>query len=216
MADLMDEVGDDLRQQELKAFWQENKAWVIGGVIAAILATGAMSFWRNYEYKQNVASTTALLEAAKLSDVEKISAFAKSGDKDHAVVARFLAAGLYLQQDNKDMARALYADIEKTSGIDAAYRDLAALYGVRLDLESGDPDALHKRIDKLTGKNDVWRFSAMEAKALLFAREGKMKEAATLMEKISGDAQAPSDVRTRASTLRELYLGESAQGRESN
>lgn len=207
MADLMDDIGEDLRREQLKKFWKENGNWIVGGVLLAILATGAMSFWRNHEYQENLVATTELLSVAHQSDAGKLAAFAQKSDKDHATVAQFLAAGLYQQGGDKNKAAEIYAEIEKTAGVDRVYRDLAALYGVLLELETGDLAVLHKTLDRLTGDENVWRFTALEAKALLFARQGQADKAAEILMRISGDAAAPADARTRAYTLHELYAG---------
>lgn len=210
MADLMDEIGDDLRQQQLKAFWKENGAWIVGGILLAIVATGALSFWRTYQHGKNVEATAGLISAVRGADAEKIAEFSQTTDKDHAVLAKFIAAGGFLQQGKASEAAQLYAEIENTSGIDRRYRDLAALYAVRLNLETGDAAELHKKLDKLTDRDNTWYFTALETRALLFAREGKNREAAETFSKISGDAAAPQEAKTRAFTMRELYLGETA------
>lgn len=210
MADLMDEIGEDLREQQLKAFWKENGAWIIGGIILAIVATGALSFWRTYQHGKDVEATASLIAAARGADASKIAEFSKTTDKDHAAIAKFLAAGAYLQQGKASEAAGLYAEIEATSGIDRMYRDLAALYAVRLNLETGDAADLHKKLDKLTDRDNTWYFTALETRALLFAREGKNREAAETFSKISGDAAAPQEAKTRAFTMRELYLGDAS------
>jgi hypothetical protein len=127
------------------------------------------------------------------------------------VIAKFIAAGAYLQQDKASEAAGLYADIENTSGVDRMYRDLAALYAVRLNLETGDAAEMHKKLDKFADRKNTWYFTALETRALLYAREGKSKEAAETFSKISGDAAAPPEAKTRAFTMRELYLGETAK-----
>ena len=208
MSDLMDEIGEDLRQQQLKAFWKENGAWIIGGVILAIVATAGMSFWREYQLQKNLDATSAFLTVVNQADAEKISAFADTTDKNHAATAQFIAAGLLLQQGKKDEAATLYAKIEKLSGLDSVYRDLATLYGVRIALDKGgDAAPLQMTLEKLSSKKSAWRYSALETQALLFARDGKSEEAIKLLDQISADPEAPADARTRAFTLRELYQG---------
>lgn len=212
MANMMDEVGEDLRREELKKFWEENRNWIVGGILLAVAGTAAMSFWRNHEYSENLAATSELLAITRQADAGKLAAFAERSDEDHAAVAQFLAAGLYQQQGDKAKAAAIYAEIEKTAGIDRVYRDLALLYGALMDIETGDPALLHKKLDRLTGDKNIWRFTALEAKALLFAREGNTGAAADILTRISGDAAAPADARTRAYTLRELYAGGGKEG----
>lgn len=211
MADnLIEEVNDDLRRQKLEQFWKENGSWIIAGAVLAVLATGALTFWRGYEYKRDMAETAALSAVVKSGDVAQISAFAGKTDKDHALQARFAAAALHVARKENDAAAGIYDAIAKTRGVDRAYRDLAGLLGISLRLDKGAPEALRKELEPLTEKKSMWRFQALELEALLAVRAGDKKEAADILTQISGNPEAPQDVRTRAFTLRELYMADLA------
>jgi hypothetical protein len=207
MSSIMDEISDDLRQQQLKEFWRENGNWIIGGAILAVVMTGATVFWRGYQADQNRAETGALLSVARLADTEKLAEFAKDTDRDHAMMARFAAAALEARQGNADKAAALYNEIAGTKFIDGSWRDLAKLLAVGQRLEKDDPSKLHADLNDLTGKKSTWRFSALEMQALVYAREKKYAQAVESLTAIVANAKAPADVRTRAATLRQLYLG---------
>jgi hypothetical protein len=207
MSELIDEVNDDLRRKELEKFWKENGAWIVGCMVLAVVFTAVMSWWREHTYQRNMHETAQMIQVIKNADVDKMMAFAASTDKDHAVVARFAAAAVYAKRDESDKAISIYADIANTTGVDATYRDLARLLSVGQRLTAGDPAALHKDLSELTKPGATWRFSALELEALLYARENKMKEAADDLAEIAGDSSAPQDLRMRASTLREFYVG---------
>jgi hypothetical protein len=208
MADLIDEVTEDLRRQQLEEFWKENKYWIIGGAIAAVILTGAMTFWRQWDYNRDVTQTASLVALISQPDAAKLENFAKSTDRNHAVVARFVAAGLHANRRETDKAAAIYGEIAAMRGIDRDLKSLAALLGIGQRLEKDDPAALKKELAPLTDADNIWRFSALEMQALLHAREGNMQAAVGALDKIVGDAQAPEDVRLRATTLRELYSSE--------
>lgn len=215
MSDIMDEISDDLRRQQLEQFWKENGAWIIGGVILAVVFTAGLTWWRSHTYERNLRETAQLIEIINESDVEKLTAFAEKTGKDHAVIARFAAAAVYAKRKQSDKAVAIYTSIQNTTGVDRTYRDLARLLSVSQRLETADPAALHKDLSALTDKGDVWRFSALELEALLYAREHKLKEAAGSLAEIIADSAAPQDVRMRATTLREFYIG-AADGAAKN
>lgn len=211
MADnLIEEVNDDLRRQKLEQFWKENGSWIIAGAVLAVLATAALTFWRGYEYKRDMAETAAFSAVVKSADAAKIAAFAEKTDKDHALQARFAAAALHVARKENDAAAGLYAAIAKTRGVDRAYRDLASLLGIGLRLDKGTAADLRKELEPLTDKKSMWRFQALELEALLAVREGNKKAAADILTQISGNPEAPQDVRTRAFTLRELYMADLA------
>lgn len=208
MSDLMNEIDDDLRNQKLVAFWKENGSWIIGGAVLAVIMTAGMTFWHGYSAEKNTAATQALLSAVVTDDAQKISDFAATTDKNHAAIARFAAAARFLEKGENGKADALYSEIADMSGLDRSWKDLATLLSVRNRFDTGAPPELRAELDKLTGKKGVWRFSAIEMQALLHAREGDNAKAAALLAEISASANAPVDVRTRAFTLRELYLGD--------
>src|SRR5690606_27700268 len=106
--DIYTEIEEDLRQQQLAAFWKENRAWIIGGVVASIVFTAALSWWREHKYAADMAATGAFLSAAETADPEKVGQFAESADRRHAVLAKFAEAGLYAERGEKDKAAAAY------------------------------------------------------------------------------------------------------------
>lgn len=206
MTQIEQEIEDELRQQKLEAFWKENGSWIITCAILAVIFTGALTWWRQHEYKQNLAQTTELFAVMKENDTKALADFAAKSDKDHATIALFTAAALHAKRKQDAEAVSLYRKIEGTTGVDSTYRDLAKLLRVSMRLGADDPAELHKDLAPLAAKG-AWRFTALELQALLYARENKMKEAADNLTLITQDANAPGDVRMRASTLRELYLG---------
>ena len=206
MTHIEEEIEDDLRRQKLEQFWKENGSWIIICAILAVIFTGALTWWRQHEYKQNLTQTAALLEVLRENDTKALGEFALKSDKDHGAIALFTAAALHSQRSQDAEAVTLYRKIDGTSGLDSTYRDLAKLLRVSKSLGAEDPAQLHKDLAPLTAKS-TWRYSALELQALLYARENKMKEAAEVLTRLTQDGGAPNDVRMRASTLRELYMG---------
>src|SRR6218665_2744962 len=206
MSDVMREIEDDMRQQRLQAFWIENRAWIVGGVILAIVMTAALSFWRQHTLDRNAQATYTLFQAMNKGDEAALSKLAEEGAGSHGGMAGLLAAGLLAQKGDTEAAAALYDKVATTRGLESVYRDLAALLAASQRLDSGNPAALHAALKPLTAEKNVWRFSALELQALLYAREGKMKEAVDVLTALSINARAPAEIRARAETLRALYL----------
>lgn len=203
---IMDEVAEDLQREQLKIFWAENRAWIIGGCLLAVLMTGGMTFWRGYAYRQDVAATTVLLEAAQTPDLQKLQSYS-AGGRNHAAIAKFAAAGVHVKARETDKAVSVYKEIENTRGTDRVLRDLAAVLRLSLILDTAEVKNLHADLKKLSGRNNAWRFFALELQALVYARENKTQEAVEVLTNITSDPEAPLSAKTRASTLRELYAG---------
>ena len=213
MTDVFDEINDDLRREKLHQFWKENGAWIIGGAIMAVLFTGALSLWRQWEYRRDAEATTELTRLVAASDLPPLESFARTASKNHAMLAGFLAAAAHLEHGEKDQAVALYNDIAATSGLDRTWRDLAKVLSIGQRLDHDDPGKLQKELSALSGDNGAWRYTALELEALLAARQGRMQNAIEALTKVASDPLAPADARTRAFTLRELYMAEKGDQR---
>lgn len=211
MSDIMHEIQDDLRQQQLKQFWQQNGSWIIGGAVLAVVMTGALTFWRGHVQQVNETQTAALMATLQTGTTESLEQYAADSKASHGMMARFMAAGLEAQRGHGDKAAAIYDEIAGMRGIEKKYKQLAQLLAAGHRLNTEDPAKLHDTLQDLTGKKDAWRYSALEMEALVYAREGKMQQAADTLAEISASREAPEDVRTRAMTLRELYLGALAE-----
>lgn len=208
MADVFDEISDDLRREKLNQFWKENGSWIIGGAVAAVLLTGILAYWRHWEYRHDAAATSKLIQLVTASNLKQLEDFANEGSKNHAMIARFTAAGTHLIRNEKKEAIALYDSIAGTSGIDKSWREMARVLSIGQRLDTGAPEVLEKELAELAADGKTWRYSAREMQALLAARQGQMQKAGDLLAKLAADPEAPENIRTRAFTLRELYMAE--------
>ncbi|MFN7114594.1 MAG: tetratricopeptide repeat protein [Alphaproteobacteria bacterium] len=205
MSDVMREIDEDMRHEKLREFWVENRAWIIGGIVLAIVMTAALSFWRQHTINRNAQATYELFSAMDRADEAALGALAETAKGTHGALASFLAAGIHGQKGESAEAAAIYDRIAGTRGLDRVYRDLATLLSVSHRLDTGDTQQLHATLKPLTAAKNVWRFSALELQALLFARENKMADAVSALTTLIGDTAAPAEVRARATTLRALY-----------
>lgn len=210
MADVMEEVNEELRQQKLEAFWRENRNWIIGSILLAIATTAGITWWRSYTLQQNLKGTTELMKVSEEKDPRALTTFADSANTNHAVFARLLAAGLHVDQGNSARAIEIYNEIAGMRGLDRSLRDFARILSVTQRLNKDDAKSLHAELADLSSRKSPYRFTALELNAMVYAREGKLKEAAESLEAISTDAEAPQDARMRATTLHEFYAASSA------
>ncbi len=215
MADIFDEISEDLRREKLSQFWKENGAWIIGGAIGAIVLTAFLSFMRQRDLAENTKATTELALIVDSTNTQKLAQFADTTDKNHAMMARFIVAGNDVENGLKDKAIALYKQIADTSGISATWRDLARIRSISLRLNSAPAAELTAELAPLVKDGDVWRYTAREMQALLEARQGHMQRAADMMAAIAADPNAPDDERQRAFSLHALYAADAKNNRKS-
>ena len=206
------EVQDDLRRQQLDTFWRDNRLWIIATIVLTIAATGALSFWRAHVADRNMAATAQMMTALRdPAALEKLAADPSELDRPaHVALVRLNAAARALAKNDTVAALSFYDALSADRSADPVLRDLGRLYAIGLRLDSAPVADLDRQLAPLARKGEPWRFTALEMQGLLYAREGRMKDAADKMTEISGDAKAPQDARTRAFTLRELYQADAA------
>lgn len=204
------EVSEELREQELAQFWKENRYWIAGGVAAAIVFTGTLSWWRDHERATNIKATTEMTAALDTRDPEKIAAHADEAGKNHSLLSRFAEARTYLDRGEKDKAAAAFRAIAATKRIDKDWKDLARLYAVNAALDTdAETGSLHEDLSPLVNDDkNPWHYSARELDALIYAKEGKTDKAEDIFSGLADDIKAPPGLRNRAATLRTLYAGD--------
>ncbi len=106
----------DSHQQEqldaLKAWWKENRNWLVTALAIVLLAYAAFSYWKSYQGNQAAAAATLYAEVLKQvasNDPKRINdsvaaLVEKFGNSAYAPRAQFLAVQANMQR--KDIARA--------------------------------------------------------------------------------------------------------------
>lgn len=206
------EIDDDLRRMQMKSFWDENRLWIIGTVVLAIVATAAVAFWRGHVAEKNMAATQQLMAALENpAQLEALAADPGALDRPaHVALVRLATADRHVARGETEQALAIYDALAADRQADSVLRDLGRLYAAGLRLDTGPVDTLDRELSALARSGAPWRFTALEMQALLYAREGRMKDAADKLAIITGDPLAPQEARTRAFTLRELYQADAA------
>jgi hypothetical protein len=209
-SDVFDEIKSDIQREKLQQFWKENGSWIIGGAIGAILLTAALSGWRYWDHDRDMEATAELYKLTLAAEnLPGLAEFGKTATgKNQAIVALLTAAGAYVDQGKKDEAIALYGEAAKLPGVENAYRDLAKILSVSLRLGRDDPENLKKELAPLVADKAAWRYMALEMQALLDGKQKRFKDAVAKLEQITADPLVPEGIRTRALTLRALYLAD--------
>ena len=210
MADIFQEVDEEVRREQLKKLWQRYGNYIIAVCILVIVAVGA---WRGYEWWETKKAAEAgaafeqavtLAESGKHQEAE--AAFAKlaaDGTAGYRVLARLREAAELARTDRKAAVKA-YDGIAADRGVGQVIQDLATLRAGFLAIDSSSYGDMRARLEPLTGPERTFRHSARELLALSAWKEGNMGAARQWTDMIITDPQTPSAARSRAEVLSEL------------
>jgi hypothetical protein len=211
VADIFQEVEEDLRRDKALAFWKKYQNHIIGFALIAIAATAGFSGWRYWKQQTIEANGAAYLQALQTLEKDpkaaasQLDALAKDGG-GFAVLARFQQADQALKDGDKAKAAEGFAAIAHDGSVDKALKDLAAVLGGLAWLDAGKPEDAAKLVEPLTGDNQPYRFSALEVQAQAAFAAGdraKAKKIYEQLKQLSALPNAPQGVSARAQIMLE-------------
>ncbi len=210
MADIFQEVDEEVRREQLQRLWERYGIYLIA---LAILIVVGVAGWRGYQYwEQKKAAeagnrfeqAVALSEQGKHSEAEaafsKIAADAPSG---YRALARLRAAAELANTDIK-AAVAAYDALASDGSVGQSLQDIAALRAAMLLVDTAPFDEMRRRLDPLSEPGRTFRHTAREMLALSAWRNGDAAAARRYIDLIANDADTPQGVRSRMDVLSAL------------
>ncbi|WP_075217959.1 tetratricopeptide repeat protein [Mongoliimonas terrestris] len=214
MADIFDEVGEDLRREQMKRIWQRYGVLIIG---VAVLIVVGVAGWRIYEHYATTRAAEAgdaflaTLKATEGNPAEasqRLLAFAAEAPTGYAVLARFRAASEKAAAGETAGAIAAFETISTEGAVPADLKDLARVRAAMLALDTEELPAIKARLEPLAAPENPWRTIATELLAVAALKAGDYAEARTRVESVASDPSLPGDVRNRITILRSVIDAE--------
>lgn len=205
MADIFDEVAEELRAERAKRFWQRYGIVAIAVIVLGVAGVGGWKLWQHRQAEQAAAAVSALLAAGAQTDkpqaAEAYAQAAAQAPSGVAALARLRAAAIKADTGDLQGALALWDAVAADAALDRVYRDLGSFNWVLHQIDKADPDALAARIGPLTEPGAPWRPLARELSALIDLRAGRADAARTTLSALADDPATPEGVRGRARDL---------------
>lgn len=216
MADIFQEVDEEVRREQLKKLWDRYGNYVVALAVLLVAAVGA---WRGYMWweAKKAAEAGAAFEAAitlaesgKRGEAE--AAFAKiaaDGTSGYRHLARMREVA-ELAQDDAKAAIAAYDQIAADRSVGPILQDLAALRAAALLIDRGAFEEAQRRLEPLAANDRTFRHTAREFLVLAAWRAGDATAAKRWFDVIMTDAQTPAGTRSRVEMLMALGAGASS------
>ncbi|MDP6341994.1 MAG: tetratricopeptide repeat protein [Alphaproteobacteria bacterium] len=208
MADIFQEVDEEVRRDKALALWKKYGSYVAIACLAVVLGTAARVGWREYKTAQRNEESGRFVAAAKLLEqgdtVSAITSFQSLGaeaNTGYGLIAGFQEAAARANSGDVDGAVAAFDAIANDGGADEVFRNLAQLQAVMVLIDAGPAEDINQRLQPLLTPNGPWRHSAQELQAVLQQREGDLEGARTSFKTLSEDATAPAGIRARAGQM---------------
>lgn len=208
MADIFQEVDEDVRRDKAMALWRKYGSYVVIACLAVVLGTAGRVGWREYKTAQQAEESSQYVAAAQLLEkgdtaaaITSFQSLAAEASTGYGVIAKFQGATARLKSGDRAGALNAYDQIATDSGMDPIFQGLAQLQAVMLLIDDGAKDDLERRLAPLLADGSPWRYSGLEMQAVLKHREGDLAGARAAFKTLSEDAAAPAGMRSRAAQM---------------
>jgi hypothetical protein len=207
LADIFQEIDEDLRRDRAAELWLRYRWAIITAVVLVIAGTAAFVGWQNYRQQQDKVAGAAFAEASVLVDKDPakaeaaLRALADNGSDGYRLLARFQAASLAAKNKDQAGAVAAFKAIATDRSVIDSYRDLATLLAALYGLDSEKPADIIALVQPLTIAPNPWRFTALEVTALAKLKAGDQDASIKLYQQLADDLDAPSPLRKRAAEI---------------
>ena len=208
MADLFQEIDEELRQDKASKLWSMYGKYIIAVVIIIIGSIAGYRFWQHdqidkaekasviYESAMALGSSGDAQGAIKiLSDPEV------SKSPGYMALAKMQKANLALKIKDIDGAILTFQAIKNDDAVASIIRDLAHFNYILVRLKAKSETLEIRKLDELIQSNNPWRFMAKELRVSRALDNGNITLAETLLSELADDENTPDRLRGRMTEL---------------
>ena len=199
------EVDEDLRRDQVRDFFVENRTFLISLVVLFLAAVAGLFWWQNHqrtkagEQVEQLAQiyrdfATRNFEGAPAA-LEPLTASSQEGVRATAI---FTSAAIDLEKGDQKAALAKYRGLAGDDGLAQPYRDIALIRQTALEFDQLKPEEVIARMKPLAVPGNAWFGSAGEMTALALVKQGKRADAGKLFAAIARDKGVPQSLRARS------------------
>lgn len=205
MADIFDEIDEELKKDRAELLWARYGKYVIGACLAVVLAIVGHQGYSIYSAKQIEKAADLYHTSLKADDV--ISSLNNNIDEltdGYQMLARFQIAAAEARAGDYVAAQASYSALAEDKNIAPLYRQFAQLLSVMNAPADSSVQSLQDRLAPLISAAGTWQGLALEQSASLDLQIGKIDAAKTKLEQIVKLTEIPQSLRQRAQRMLDI------------
>tara|TARA_B100001939_G_scaffold253713_1_gene220680 strand:- start:700 stop:1341 length:642 start_codon:yes stop_codon:yes gene_type:complete len=212
MADIFDEVSEDLRKDQYKQIWLKYKKIIISLVSIFVLSVIAFKYIQHYQEKKKIEVATLYfngLNEIKNKNYDKaediFKEIIKSADLGYTVLSHFKLASIYLNKKDFQSMESNYNKIINLDKINKSYKEYALFLKITNspNINNDKKIALLKPI--LTSPGEFQPI-ASELEILYLIENKKFENAKNKLEKLSKQKNISNNQKNRLNTINEIYF----------
>jgi hypothetical protein len=205
VADLFQEIDDELRQDKASRLWKLYGKYFIAAAIIIITSVGGYKFWQQKQLddgeKASIAYEAALARSASgdfKGAIDQLNEKALGITPGYAALSQMQKANLAMKIKDFEAALITYKDIAENDDYPQSIKEWASFRHAAVRVEKQIDSNASADLDKLIATDSPWRFLAKEIKAIKEIEIGNNSEAKAIFSELADDENAPERLRVRA------------------
>ncbi len=202
MADIFDEIDEELKKDRAQVLWARYGKYLIAAVAAVVLAVASAQGYKAWQTSQAETAANAYQAALEADDVAIALNDVIAGLTDgYEMLAQFRIAGEKAVNGDKLDAEMDYLALAEDKSIKPLYQRAALLLSVMNAPDGSDIAALQERLVPLTSVLGPWQGLAIELSAALDLQKGEALAARAKFEAIVALPEISPELRQRAQQM---------------
>jgi len=202
MADIFDEINEELKQDRMAALWQRYGKYLIAVVVAIVAGVSLSQGYSYYSAQRDGRSADAFFQAILSDDIPAgLSAAAPDLNDGYGLLAEFRSAAALAEAGQASEAEQAYLAVAERTDGEQIYRDIALLLSVMHAPATADANDLQARLAPLTASSSSLQGLALEQAAALDLRRGDKAAAIDKLNRLVALTEIPSSLRQRAARI---------------
>ena len=205
MADLFQEIDDELRQDKASRLWKLYGKYVVVTAIIIITSVGGYKFWQQKQLddgeKASIAYEAALARSASgdlKGAIDQLNEEELGLVPGYAALSQMQKANLAMKIKDFEAALITYKDIAENDDYPQSIKEWASFRHAAVRVEKQIDSNASADLDTLIATDSPWRFLAKEIKAIKEIEIGNNSEAKAIFSELADDENAPERLRVRA------------------
>ena len=212
MADIFDEVSEDLRKDQFKQIWFKYKKFIISFVLIFLLSVITFKFFKTYQEQKKIEIATLYfdgLQELKNKNYENAEVLFKTLIKDadigYTILSYFKLAKISLEKKDFQSMEMYYGKIMSLDNINKAYKDYALILKITNSPNINNDDKIKALKPFLTSPSEFQPI-ASELEILYLIENKKMKTAKNKLDKLLKQKSISNNQKNRLNTIDEIYF----------
>ena len=202
MADIFDEIDEELKRDHMQLLWARYGKIVIAAVLGIVLVVALRQGYTTWQTSRTEASASAYQQALQSADaIGALEAQLDQLNDGYKMLAQFQIAADQAASGDFVAAEARYLRLASDASVNPLYQQAATLLSVMAAPQDADVSTLAARLSDLETAAGPWQAMALETGAGLALRNGNKDSAVSKYKKLTEMSDVPAGLRQRAQRM---------------